>query len=205
MAKQEYQAKIDVCMGGKVAEEMVYGLEATTGGASSDIQTATAVAYAMVTQLGMSDKLGNVDLHSDYGRLPAETKQLIWQEVRRLVEEGKARAHTLLTSKRTELDRLADALVEYETLGRDQMEKVIKGEKLPDTLKGVTGPPIGIPEMPLPLPVGVPPSPGGGGIGVGVPQGPGDTVDEPTGVPGVPGGSGNGPQRPYPVSRDSTP
>jgi ATP-dependent metalloprotease len=153
MAKQEYMAQIDVCMGGKVAEEIVYGPEATTGGASSDIQKATAIAYTMVTRLGMSPRLGNIDLDSDYGRLPAETKQIIWEEVRRLVDEGKARAEKILTQKRSELDRLANALVEYETLGKDEIERVIKGEKLPDTLKAIpeVPAPLKFPEIKLPL------------------------------------------------------
>jgi ATP-dependent metalloprotease len=198
MAKQEYLAIIDVCMGGKVAEEMIYGPDATSSGGSSDIQKATAVAYAMVTQFGMSNKLGNVDLHSDYARLPAETKQVIWEEVRRLIDEGKSRAESLLTARRKELDRLANALVEYETLGKDEMEKVIKGEKLPDALKALPSVPIKLPQFPLPLGPSVPPSTDGGGLGVpGGGVGPGGA---PVGESNTLPGSGNGSQTPYPVS-----
>ena len=85
----------------------------------------------MVTQMGFSDLLGDVDLHSDYGRLSTETKQKIEQEVRRLVDESRKRAYTLLTLKRKELDTLAKALVEYEVLDLDEMKKVLKGETLP--------------------------------------------------------------------------
>jgi len=156
MAKQEYMAQIDVCMGGKVAEEMIYGADATTGGASSDIEQATRIAYTMVTRLGMSPLLGNVDLHSDYARLPTTTKQVIWEEVRRLVDEGRLRAEKLLYERRAELERLAVALVEYETLGKDDIEKVIKGEKLPNILKASPSPGPGaqlpsLPEIKLPL------------------------------------------------------
>ncbi|OCL13813.1 cell division protease ftsH [Glonium stellatum] len=174
VAKKEYLARIDVCMGGKVAEELVYGPDDTTGGASSDIQTATAIAYSMVTQMGMSDTLGNVDLHSDYARLSSETKQLIEKEVRRIIEEGRQRARALLISKRHELDLLAKALVEYESLGKEEMEKVVKGEKLPDRLRAMPGVPIKLPEMVLP---GAIQPPGGeeGDPGAGVPgqDGPG--------------------------------
>jgi ATP-dependent metalloprotease len=170
MAKREYMAMLDVCMGGKIAEEIIYGPDATTGGASSDIQKATSVAYAMVTQLGMSPKLGNVDLHSDYGRLPPETKQIIWEEVKRLIDESRDRAEALLTAKRKELDRLATALVEYETLGKEEMETVIKGEKLPETLKGIPDTPIKLPDLTLPLGQQDPPDAGG----LPIPSGPGN-------------------------------
>jgi len=150
MAKQEYLAQIDVCLAGKIAETLQYGPDATTGGASSDIEKATAIAYNMVTRLGMSPRLGNVDLHSDYARLPAETKQIIWEEVRRIIDEGMVRAEKLLTERRTELDRLASALVEYETLGKEEIEKVVKGEKL-HSLKATPDVPMPMPELKLPL------------------------------------------------------
>lgn len=126
----EYQASIDVCMGGKVAEQLIYGNEKVTSGAASDITQATNYAYAMVTSFGMSDKLGNVALSANYERLSPATKQLIESEVRRLIEESRLRVVELLSSKRTELDRLAKALVDYETLNKDEAFKVIKGEKL---------------------------------------------------------------------------
>ncbi len=187
MAKTEYLAKIDVCMGGKVAEELVYGPDQVTSGAASDIQQATAIAYAMVTQMGMSDKLGNLDLHSDYGRLPTETKQKIWEEVRRIVEDGKQRAFNLLMAKRKELDLLANALIEYETLAREEMEKVVKGEKLQDKIHSLPDVPIKVPDLSIPM--GSPPaSPPGM-------RGPGDDpIGQPSAVPG-----GGEPPRPYPA------
>jgi ATP-dependent metalloprotease len=89
----------------------------------------------MVTQFGMSDKLGNVDLYSNYNRLSSETKQQIEDEVRKLLEEGRERAMKLLVEKRTELDRLAKALVSYETLDREEAFKVIRGEPLEGKLE----------------------------------------------------------------------
>ncbi|KAF2716992.1 ATP-dependent metallopeptidase Hfl [Polychaeton citri CBS 116435] len=152
--KKEMLAQIDVCMGGKVAEELVYGADNVTTGASSDISSATRIAYMMVTQAGMSEALGNIDLSSDYQRLSSETKMQIEHEVRRLVEEGRERALKLLTENRTGLDRLAHALVEYETLSKEEMEKAVRGEKLTDKIKVDTETPIKVPEN-VPLPPGL--------------------------------------------------
>ena len=157
--KREMMAHIDVSMGGKVAEELVYGAENVTTGASSDIQNATRIAYMMVTQAGMSDELGNIDLSTNYARLSSETKTKIEQEVRRLVEDGRLRALKLLTSNRDGLDRLAKALVEYETLGKDEMEKVVRGEKLLGKVGVDPGVPMKIPEGLLPPPQVTPPFP----------------------------------------------
>lgn len=162
--KKNLEASIDVCMGGKVAEQLIYGEDGVSTGASSDIQQATNLAYHMVTQAGMSDLLGNIDLSSNYGRLSTDTKQKIEGEVRRIIEAGKDRATKLLTEKRVELDRLAAALVEYETLDKAEMEKVIRGEPLPaNKLKTSPDTPIKLPSVPLPPPFGVPPPIGGEG------------------------------------------
>lgn len=177
MARNEYRALIDVSMGGKVAEELIYGEDNVTSGCSSvcpvsqiylhntaltfsqDIHNATHVAYQMVTQLGMSEKLGNVDLAHDHSHLSSETKQQIESEVRRFIEEGRVRATTLLTEKRKELEILAKALVEYEVLSLDEMERVLKGEKL-QKMTSISKMPLKLPEIVLP--------PGmGGGSGVG--------------------------------------
>ena len=179
--KKEMLAQIDVSMGGKVAEELVYGPDNVTTGASSDIQSATRIAYMMVTQAGMSDALGNIDLATDYSRLSSETKQRIEHEVRRLVEEGRERALKLLTKNREGLDRLATALVEYETLGKEEMEKVVRGEKLPEKLKVDTETPIKIPDA-LPEPEQA------GGANIGIPPLPGSPGQQ-TGGEGSPAGS----------------
>ncbi|KAF1350778.1 intermembrane space AAA protease IAP-1 [Delphinella strobiligena] len=188
--KKEMMAQIDVCMGGKVAEELIYGADNVTTGASSDIQSATRIAYMMVTQAGMSDKLGNIDLSSDYARLSSETKQEIEHEVRRLVEEGRERAMKLLTTNRIQLERLANALVEYETLNKEEMETVVRGEKLLNKIKASTNVPVKVPELPLPPQVGLPPPFGGAS---------GSPGSGPAGAPpGIGGGDDEGP-RPYPA------
>lgn len=84
----------------------------------------------MVCRYGMSPELGNVDLASNHDSLSADTKRLIESEVKRVIEEGRIRATQLLQSKRKELELLAKALVDYETLNKDEAFKVIKGEKL---------------------------------------------------------------------------
>ncbi|KAF2136739.1 uncharacterized protein K452DRAFT_302519 [Aplosporella prunicola CBS 121167] len=178
--KLEYLAHIDVCMGGKVAEELVYGPDHVTSGASSDIQKATAMAYAMVTQMGMSDELGNIDLYSNFSRLSSETKNKIEDEVRKILDASRDRARALLTERRLELDRLANALVENESLTKDEMEMAVRGEKLPDRLKSDFSLPIKLPETFLP-----PAIPGSGNQGGNSPApGPGSGLPGSNGMDG---------------------
>jgi ATP-dependent metalloprotease len=141
----EYLTDIDVSMGGRAAEELIYGADKVTSGISADIQNATNTAFNLVTRFGYSKKLGNVDLSSNYDRLSSETKQEIEAEVRRLVEEGRVRATTILTEKRHELEVLTKALIEYETLTKEEMERVLKGEKL-DKLESTPSAPLMLPE-----------------------------------------------------------
>ncbi|KAI8949909.1 peptidase family M41-domain-containing protein [Xylaria longipes] len=162
-----FLAKIDVALGGKLAEEIVYGPSKVTSGASSDLQVATQVAFNMVASLGMSTKLGNMEYGSRYETLSSETKALVESEVQRTVNEAYERARKLLTTHRKELDLLAKALVDYETLNKEEVEKVIKGETLPDRLIVPKGPmtiPASAkapsPEGPVqPVPGSEPPSP----------------------------------------------
>ncbi|KAL2823913.1 P-loop containing nucleoside triphosphate hydrolase protein [Aspergillus cavernicola] len=126
----QYLSDIDVSMGGKAAEELIFGPDKVTSGISADLRSATKTAFTLVTRFGYSKKLGNVDLSTNYNRLSSETKQEIEAEVRRLVEEARQRATDILTEKRHELELLTKALIEYETLTKDEMEKVLKGEKL---------------------------------------------------------------------------
>ncbi|KAI9744723.1 MAG: hypothetical protein M1818_001648 [Claussenomyces sp. TS43310] len=178
MSMDEYQAHIDVCLGGKIAEEIIYGGDKVTSGVASDLQQATAVAYAMVTRFGMSNKLGNVDLDSNHDRLSSGTKRLIESEVQRTIEEGRLRATQLLVDKKKELELLAKALVDYETLNKEEAYKVIKGEKLARPI---------MPSGNIKLPETMVPSNGGGIPGL-------------TGIPAIPGSkeAGRGDDRPEP-------
>ncbi|KAJ8078767.1 i-AAA protease yme1 [Marasmius tenuissimus] len=125
---KEYLASIDVSMGGRVAEELIYGSDAVTSGASSDIQNATSVARNMVKRWGFS-KLGPV-YYGDESGLSARRKDEIEDEVTKIIKESEHRATSLLKSKLEELHRLAHALVEHETLDREEVSKVIKGEPI---------------------------------------------------------------------------
>lgn len=168
--RKQYIRQLQVSMGGKMAEEIVFGADNVADGASGDIQQATKLAYSMVTSCGFSDKLGNVDFQSNYEMVSPETKRLIDNEVRRLIDEAKASARDLLQSKRAEMDLLANALVQYETLDKEEILKVIKGEKLPNRIESMPDAPIKIPDSPLQAIM--PPSQGGSSDG-DEPSGPG--------------------------------
>ncbi|KAI1088956.1 peptidase family M41-domain-containing protein [Rostrohypoxylon terebratum] len=173
-----YLARIDMCLGGKLAEEIVYGVNSVTSGASSDLKMATAVAFDMVASLGMSSKLGNMEYRSRYDTLSSETKAQVESEVQRTLNEAYERARKLLTDHRKELDLLAKALVEYETLSKEEVEKVIRGEKLTDR--------IAVPKGPMTVPSSAkPPAPG---ELAPIPGTGGDSGRPPPPVPPAPGG-----------------
>ncbi len=127
---QQYVADIDMCMGGRAAEELVFGADHVSSGISSDLSQATRLAYALVTEYGFSQKLGSLDLHTNYDSLSSQTKQEIEQEVRTIVEGARRRADEIMKSKRKELEALKDALIEYETLTREEILQVMQGEKV---------------------------------------------------------------------------
>ena len=128
---------------------LVFSQAHANANSTQDLTQATQVAYYMVTRVGMSDTLGNIDFASYYGDLSSETKRKIEQEVTRFMEEGKGRATALLTEKRKELDVLAKALLEYETLNLEEIKKVLKGEKL-DKMTALLQSPMKLPEIVLP-------------------------------------------------------
>lgn len=132
MSKAQMLAKLDVCMGGRAAEELIFGRDYVTSGASSDFQQATDLAEAMVTQYGMSDKLGQVIY--DKQTESTETRSLIELEVRALLDASYERAMRVLKTHETELHRLAKALLAHETLTGEQVRLAIKGELAPPVL-----------------------------------------------------------------------
>lgn len=171
-SKREIIAYIDMAMGGKVAEELIYGPDEVSSGCSSDLSNATRMAFAMVTELGMSDIIGNIAFDERrYRDASAETKHKIEAEVRRILDESQDRARKLLGEKRKELELLAKGLIKHETLDREEMKMIITGQALPEPeleiepRSGGTGgsiPVIKIPEIPLPPGFG-----GGSGEGKG--------------------------------------
>ncbi|THG97758.1 hypothetical protein EW026_g4300 [Hermanssonia centrifuga] len=127
---KEYLAIIDVCMGGRVAEELIYGTDQVTSGASSDIKQATHIARSMVKNWGFSTKIGPVYYNDREEDVSPQKKDEIEAEVRKLLVAGESRVVALLKSKEAELHRLAAALVEHETLDAEEVRKVIKGEPI---------------------------------------------------------------------------
>ena len=138
---EEMIAMLAMAMGGRVAEELVFGREHVTSGAASDIQQCTRVARAMITQLGFSDKLGTVAyaepqqeqfLGYSMGRqqkISEATQQLIDSEVRRLVQDAYDTAKRILTEKRAHLDALANGLLEFETLSGEEIINLLAGKR----------------------------------------------------------------------------
>ncbi|GMG52087.1 unnamed protein product [Ambrosiozyma monospora] len=117
-------------MGGKIAEEMLYGPNNVTSGCSSDLTSATRMARAMITSYGMSEKIGPVKLADKWESWSPKLRDMADQETRTLLINSENRTRKLLHDKRVELKRLAENLLEYETLTRDEMEKVVKGENI---------------------------------------------------------------------------
>ncbi|XP_062848259.1 ATP-dependent zinc metalloprotease YME1L1 [Trichomycterus rosablanca] len=122
-------AQMDVNMGGRVAEELIFGGENITTGASSDFDGATRIARMMVTQFGMSDKLG-VMTYNDLSKHSPETQAAVEQEVRILLKDSYERAKKLLKTYSKEHKKLADALLTYETLDAKEIQMVLEGKTL---------------------------------------------------------------------------
>eukprot|EP01006_Ploeotia_vitrea_P037481 TRINITY_DN66132_c5_g4_i1.p1 TRINITY_DN66132_c5_g4~~TRINITY_DN66132_c5_g4_i1.p1 ORF type:complete len:751 (-),score=350.00 TRINITY_DN66132_c5_g4_i1:49-2178(-) len=130
-SKQQLLAQMDVCMGGRVAEELIFGDSQVTTGASSDISKATSIAKSMVLKYGMSPRVGPIEHDdSEIEKLSPQTKQIIDDEVRLIIEQSYARAKKLLESKQDSLHALAQALLKYETLDRDEILSVLEGKSI---------------------------------------------------------------------------
>uniref|UniRef100_A0A4W5M2D2 YME1 like 1 ATPase n=1 Tax=Hucho hucho TaxID=62062 RepID=A0A4W5M2D2_9TELE len=122
-------AQMDVSMGGRVAEELIFGNDYITTGASSDFDGATRIAKMMVTRFGMSDKLG-VMTYAEVTKQSPETQAAIEQEVRVLLKDSYERAKNLLKTYSDEHKTLAEALLTYETLDAKEIKLVLEGKAL---------------------------------------------------------------------------
>jgi cell division protease FtsH len=142
LSKAQAESNIAVALGGRIAEEIIFG-EMTTG-AGNDIEKATEIAHKMVCEWGMSEKLGplaygkkeeSIFLGRDYGQrsqdYSEQTAQEIDQEVRGIVQRQYVRVKDLLTGGREKLERLADVLIERETLDAEEIAAVLEGRELP--------------------------------------------------------------------------
>jgi cell division protease FtsH len=177
MSYEQMMSRLAVLAGGRVAEELIFGKEKITSGASSDIDQATRLARMMVTRWGYSDELGTVAYGENQDEVflgmsvarqqnvSEETARKIDAEVKRLVDHGFNEARRILTEKHDDLERMAQALLRYETLTGDEIHKVLRGEELP---KADDVPPPPLPPTPA-VPVidvdgdGVPDRPRGWG------------------------------------------
>ncbi len=135
-------SRLIIMMGGRVAEELKFGYENITSGASSDIAAATSLARSMVTEWGMSEKLGPVCYAENSGEvflgksfthnknISEDTARLVDAEIKNFVEEAHQNCKKLLQEKDKELERLAKALIEHETLTGEEIKEVVKGKKI---------------------------------------------------------------------------
>jgi len=143
VSREKLNADIAVAMGGRVAEELIFGHEKVTAGAASDIEQATKIARHMVTQWGMSDKLGPMVYgenqqevflgHSitQSQNISEATARLIDAEIRRIVDEGYAGAQDIISNNLDRLHDLANALLEHETLTGEEVSAVLRGDPMP--------------------------------------------------------------------------
>jgi cell division protease FtsH len=118
-------AEITVCLGGRVAEEIVFGDSEVSSGASGDIQSLTKIARAMVSQVGMSKKLGLVNLDPEEKLYSEEVATQIDQEIRNIVMQCHQRATEVLQAHRSLIDMLVDTLVERETIEGDEFRQIV--------------------------------------------------------------------------------
>ncbi|WP_375267931.1 ATP-dependent zinc metalloprotease FtsH [Phenylobacterium sp.] len=165
MTYEQMTSRLAIMMGGRVAEEIIFGKEKITSGASSDIDQATRLARAMVTKWGFSDQLGVVAYGENQDEVflghsvarsqnvSEETSRIIDAEIKRLVQAGWDEAHRILTEKAEDLHKLAKALLEYETLSGDEIVNVLKGvppkRDEPDQPRSL-GPAVAVPISPQP-------------------------------------------------------
>jgi cell division protease FtsH len=141
--KDWLEGQLCMLFGGRVAEEMIFGPEKVTTGAGNDIERATQMARRMVTRFGMSDLVGLMAVgDSDHevflGReitqrrdVSEHTAQLVDQEVKRTLDEAHERARKIVEKERALLESIAEALLERETLGREDVELLAQGKNLP--------------------------------------------------------------------------
>ncbi|ABD90265.1 ATP-dependent zinc metalloprotease FtsH [Rhodopseudomonas palustris] len=141
MSLEQMTSRLAIMMGGRVAEELIFGRNKVTSGASSDIEQATRLARMMVTRWGLSEELGTVSYGENQDEVflgmsvsrtqnaSEATVQKIDAEIKRLVEEGYNEATKILTEKRADLEALAKGLLEFETLSGDEIQDLLNGKK----------------------------------------------------------------------------
>jgi len=165
MSFEQMTSRLAILFGGRVAEELIFGKDKVTSGASSDISQATKLARAMVTKWGFSDRLGAIEYGENQEEVflghsvarnqnvSEETANIIDQEVKRLVQAGEDEARRILNEKMEDLHTLAKALLEYETLTGDEIVNALKGippKRDEAEAKRPSGPSVAVPISPRP-------------------------------------------------------
>jgi len=147
ISKMQLESQLASLFGGRVAEELVFGLENVTTGASNDIERATAIARNMVTKWGLTEKLGPLTYAEDedevflgrsvtqHKHVSDDTARLIDMEVREIIDVAHGTAKTLIESNLTKLHVMADALMKYETINGSQIDQIMEGRE-PDPPEG---------------------------------------------------------------------
>jgi cell division protease FtsH len=180
-SKQWCEARIATMFGGRVAEQLIYGEDHLNTGASSDIMQATELARRMVTEWGMSEKLGPLRYNENQQEvflghaitqrqnMSEDTAKLIDEEIRRIVTGGEKKAREVLFANRDKLEIITRALMEYETISGEEVHALLRGEKIVRTTddgesKGMAGPAVPVsgkmrPSRPEPGPGGLEPQP----------------------------------------------
>jgi cell division protease FtsH len=140
-SKRRLESRISALFGGRIAEELIFGLDAVTTGASNDIERATELARNMVTKWGLSTKLGPLTYTEDEGevflghsvtkhkQVSDDTAHVIDQEIRDVIDRNYQRAKGILTEHLAKLHLMAEALVKYETLDVDQIDDIMSGNE----------------------------------------------------------------------------
>ncbi|MFZ8984009.1 MAG: ATP-dependent metalloprotease, partial [Steroidobacteraceae bacterium] len=156
--------RIATLFGGRVAEEIVFGPDAVTTGASNDIERATELARNMVTKWGLSERLGTLTYAEDDGevflgrsvtqhkQVGDKTRDVIDEEIRRLIDDNYQRARDILSSTMEKLHVMAEALIRYETIDEQQIKDIMDGRQPnpPAGWEDSGKPPGGKPEAPAP-------------------------------------------------------
>ncbi len=139
MSRRRLESSIATLFGGRIAEELIFGADAVTTGASNDIERATELARNMVTKWGLSDRLGPLTYTEEAGevflgrsvtqhkQVSDETAHAIDEEVRRVIETNYKRASEILETNLDKLHAMAEALIKYETIDDDQIKDIMAG------------------------------------------------------------------------------
>jgi len=142
ISKQRLMSQLSSLFGGRIAEEMVFGKDQVTTGASNDIERATEIARNMVTRWGLSERLGPLNYSEEEGevflghsmmrhsQVSDETANVIDEEVRKIIDSTYQRGHDILSENRGKLDAMAQALIKYESIDSRQIDEIMAGKEI---------------------------------------------------------------------------